>query len=323
MTKLKFPTIGLLILLLVSVAPLTASAPLSASASAAPVSKSIKVQSMNVKMFFDNVDLQPPAGQYVFAHNNAIYVPLRFISNALQKSVSWDAKNMKVTVAEPTSSELVLIKEYLMNSTSTNPLTTKIFTVSDLKASYVFNGKSVTVLKGQSSYMLNGTVYVPLRFLSESVGRSINWDQKTKTITANSSGEQTDNGNEASTPSPGQTATPNVGGSGSVGSGKVSYESITSETESKLNSLRTQSQSTLMGIALEYVAAKDATSKQNIKARGLQQLSAFTASFNGIVSAAEQQLISNGYSTDIIQQYRSTFEAELQAGKDIAEGMSN
>lgn len=78
-----------------------------------------------------------------------------------------------------------------------------------------------------------------------------------------------------------------------------------------------------MGIALEYVAAKDATSKQNIKARGLQQLSAFTASFNGIVSAAEQQLISNGYSTDIIQQYRSTFEAELQAGKDIAEGMSN
>lgn len=164
MTKLKFPTIGLLILLLVSVAPLTASAPLSASASAAPVSKSIKVQSMNVKMFFDNVDLQPPAGQYVFAHNNAIYVPLRFISNALQKSVSWDAKNMKVTVAEPTSSELVLIKEYLMNSTSTNPLTTKIFTVSDLKASYVFNGKSVTVLKGQSSYMLNGTVYVPLRF---------------------------------------------------------------------------------------------------------------------------------------------------------------
>lgn len=320
MSKVKFPALALLMLVLISVSPLTASAPLSASAAA--VSNTVKVQNMNVKMIFDGVSLQPPTGQYVFAYKNSTYVPLRFVSYALQKSVNWDAENVKVTVAEPTSSELVSIKEYLMNSTSTNPATIKTISVSDVKATYVFNGKDVVVPKGQISYTLNGTLYVPLRFISESVGKSINWDLKNKTITANSSTSQVGSGNEPSpTIAPKPLPTSNTGG-GMTGSGKVSYESITNDTEAKLSALRSQSQSTLMSIALEYVAAKDTASKQSIKAKGLQQLSSFTSSFNSIVAAAEQQLSSNGYSTDIIQQYRSTFEAELQAGKDIAEGMA-
>ncbi|MEK5026358.1 copper amine oxidase N-terminal domain-containing protein [Paenibacillus sp. FSL M7-1046] len=332
MSKVKFPAALLLLLTLVGVAPLTASAPLSASAAA--VNETIKVSSMNVKLIFDGVSLQPPAGQYVFSYKNSTYVPLRFMSNALQKSVNWDAKNVRITVSEPNSSELVRIKEYLMNTTvaESPAIVTKNVILSPVKASYVFSGTTKTIPTGQGSYMLNGTVYVPLRFLSESVGNSINWDQQTKTITAVSSAyhpqvnptpTQTE-GNQSGT---GATSTPQpsngTNGGGAAGSGTLSYEQITGDTEAKLNALRDQSNAILYSLALEYLSAKDATTKANLVASGKQQLSSFTASFNNIIGDAEQKLKSNGHSTAIISQYRAAFEAELQKGMALAEGMGN
>lgn len=341
MFKMKIPAVALLATALIGTAPLTASAPISASAASFTVtastatkkaSNTIKVQNVDVKLLFDGVVMQPPAGQYVFMYNNTTYVPLRFMSYALQKSVNWDAKNLRVTVAEPNSSEMVVIKEYLMNVTNDSSFTAKDISLNNVNASYVFNGSNKALPKGQSSYLLNGSIYVPLRFLSESVGNSISWNQKTKIITANSKDYKENttnvisdsNGSKPSTSASSipATTTEGAGGTGS-GSGKISYEFITSETEAKLNALQSQSQSTLMGIALEYVNAKDDTTKQSIKDRGVQQLASFKASFNSIIAVAEQKLNSNGYSTDIIQQYKDAFEAQLQLGEKIAEGMAN
>ncbi|MDF9844054.1 hypothetical protein M2105_005068 [Paenibacillus sp. PastF-1] len=335
MARMKFPAAALLLFVLIGSAPLTASAPLSASAAAVAVTDSIKVQSMDVKMVFDGVSIQPPTGQHVFIYNNSTYVPIRFVSYALQKSVSWDAKNLKVTIAEPSSSELVVIKEYLMNAGSANPSATgaKNIVLSKVKASYVFNGSAKAVPAGQSSFILNGSLYVPLRFLSESVGNKISWDQKTKTITATSAGYQEQNNGStgggttggaspSATTTPAPTSTPSAGG-GSGGTGTVTYEQITSATEAKLTALRNQSSSALMSLALQYVQATDETTKANLLAQGKQQLASSTATFNSIVADAEKQLTANGYSTDIINQYRATFEAELQQGMALAEGMGN
>ncbi|WP_342480566.1 stalk domain-containing protein [Paenibacillus sp. FSL L8-0340] len=342
MNKVKVPAAALLLVLLIGAAPLTASAPLSASA--APTAKVvsttsvstnnnfIKVQNMDVKMNFDGVSLVPPSGQLVFIHNNTTYVPLRFMSYALQKSVAWDAKNLKVTVNEPSSSELVVIKEYLMNVTiNKDTFVSKSVTLSDAKANFVFNGNAKTLPKGQSSYLVNGTLYVPLRFLSESVGNEISWDQKAMTITAKSKGyvehineEQANGGNTAGNvgPEPSPTVSSSPTG-GSSATGKVSYEEITSATESKLNNLKSQSKSTLFSTAMEYLAAQDDASKASIIAKGKQQLASFTGSFNSIVSDAEQQLKANGYSTDIINQYRSAFESEIQNGLNAVAGMAD
>jgi len=288
--------------------------------------------------------MQPPAGQYVFIYNNTTYVPLRFVSYALQKSVSWDAKNVKVTVAEPNSSELVVIKEYLMNAMNGNntPAATKNITLNSVKASYGFNGTAKSVPAGLSSYLLNGSLYVPLRFLSESVGTEINWDQKGMTITAFSStytmqnpDTTTDNYTDPTGKNPSASAKPTTkpttaptggaagGGSGGAATGQATYESITSDTEAQLSALQSQSQSTLMSIAFEYISAKDASSKASIKARGVQQLASFTSSFNSILSAAESKLKAGGYSTDIISQYRAEFEAQLQQGQNIAASMAD
>jgi hypothetical protein len=334
MSRIKFPTAAMLLIMLIGAAPITASAPLSASAAAAINANTITVKSMNVKMVFDGVSLQPPTGQSVFIYNNTTYVPLRFMSYALQKSVIWDAKNAKVTVAEPSGAELVVIKEYLMNATSgSTPVSEKSVELNAVKASYVFNGSAKTIPSGQSSYLLNGSLYVPLRFLSESVGTEIKWDQKSKTINAASASYQEHNsgasiGNNgkntsgAATPTPAPTGGASGGGSAGAGTEKASYESITSETEAKLSALQSQSQATLMSIALEYLGAKDDASKASIKARGLQQLASFTSSFNSIVSDAESKLQAGGYDTAIISQYKSEFEAQLQMGQKLAEGMA-
>ncbi|OMD98677.1 hypothetical protein BSK54_21995 [Paenibacillus odorifer] len=347
MSKATLPVIALTLIASIGLAPLTASAPISVSAAAVPsatnkaATNTIKVQSMNVNMIFDGVSIHPPAGQYVFMYNNTTYVPLRFISYALQKSVAWDDKNVKVTVAEPSNSELVVIKEYLMNATNGNSTSAaaKNIALNQVKASYVFNGATKALPIGQSSFILNGSLYVPLRFLSESVGHNISWDQKTKTITAVSKAYQeqapngstnNDNGKGPSpvaTPAPTDTTGAPGGtgatGGGSAGTGKVSYETITSDTEAKLTALKNQSQSTLMSIGFEYLGATDEASKKSIKEKGLQQLASFTASFNSIVADTEQKLNNNGYSTEIISQYKSEFESQLQAGKDIAEKMAN
>lgn len=334
MSKATIPVIALSLIVSIGLAPLTASAPISVSAAAVTntttkaASSTIKVQSMNVKMIFDGVSLVPPAGQYVFMYNNTTYVPLRFMSYALQKSVSWDAKNVKVTVAEPNSSELVVIKEYLMNATNSNSTSfvSKNIVLNNVKASYVFNGSTKALPTGQSSFILNGSLYVPLRFLSESVGNNISWDQKTKTITAASKAyqEKVTNGMDPSavvTPAPSDTT--GAAGGGSAGTGKISYESITSDAKAKLVALENQSQSTLTSTALEYFLATDEASKKRIKEKGVQQLAEFTASFNSIIADTEQKLNSNGYSTAIISQYRSEFEAKLQSGKDEAGSLAH
>ncbi len=340
MSKVKLPAAALLLVLLIGCAPLTASAPLSASAAAVSpavtaVSDLIKVQSMNVKMVFDGVSMQPPTGQHVFIYNNTTYVPIRFVSYALQKSVSWDAKNLKVTVAEPSSSELVVIKEYLMNAGNADSVTTaatKNIVLSKVKASYVFNGSAKAVPSGQTSYMLNGSLYVPLRFLSESVGNTITWDQKAKTITAASAGYVEQGNTPSGTNSTGAagasaSATPaptsGAAGSGSAGTGTVTYEQITSATKAKLDALEIQSNSALTSLAIQYFTASDDATKASIKAQGKEQLASFTASFNSIVADAEKQLTANGYSTDIINQYRATFEVELKKGMEKAAGMGN
>ncbi|MFP4979270.1 copper amine oxidase N-terminal domain-containing protein [Paenibacillus sp. CN-4] len=340
MKYIRYPAALLWLALLISITPVMA------AAGPAP----IKVTSVDAKIVFDGQTIQPPAGQHVFIIKNTTYVPLRFISYALNKSVVWDNKSKKVAVSDPGSVEKVTIKDYLANAVSranSGKADEVITYLTESKVTYTFDGSAKSVPSGLTSYMLDGTLYVPLRFLSESVGIEIGWNQKTKTITGTS-------GNSESTPitSPAPTATPAAtsaatstvpvsspsaspkatpapsaspaaggnGGTGGTGGGqssKVSYEQITGEAESKLNALRGEAVSTLFGLYSEYTSTTDAAAKEKLKAQGKAKLSQFTASFESIVADAEAKLKANGHSTSIISQYRSEFNSQIQAGMGV------
>lgn len=173
--------------------------------------------------------------------------------------------------------------------------------------------------------------------LSEAAGTTLKWDQKTKSITAFTSAYKAQNPDdtksksddsssvsptEQPTSTPAPTAQAGTGASGGAAESKPSYEQITSETEAKLTSLQSQAKSVLMGLALEYLNAKDDKAKAAILSKGEQQLSSFTSSFNSIISAAESKLKANGYDTAIIDQYRSAFESQVNSGLELVKGMA-
>lgn len=54
--------------------------------------------------------------------------------------------------------------------------------------------------KGNSAFISNGTTYVPLRTISDTLGNEISWDSSTKTIYINSGGTQTNLGEPTDLP---------------------------------------------------------------------------------------------------------------------------
>ena len=91
-------------------------------------------------------------------------VPLRFISEALGATVDWNGKTKTVTV-----SYVDVISQ---------PAKKIILKIGESKATVggvvkTFDTKAVIV---------NGRTFVPLRFISESYGKKVDWDGKTRTI---------------------------------------------------------------------------------------------------------------------------------------------
>lgn len=296
-----------------------------------------KVQPNGTHFVFDGNEVKPPAGQFSFSYQNITYVPLRFVSYALQKNVNWDGKLKKVTVSDPTPNQLVSIKESIMNSQAmkdTSIPSNKI-SIEPMKVSFMFNGMNKNLPAGQLSFIYKGTLYVPIRFVAESTGSYVTWDPKTKKVIGKSkayldkektTGTTTSDNTkpESEKPSSSPETKPSTGGGTNTGttSGKVSYDNITDSTQAKLEALRAESKAALLNLAKEYVSATDEAAKKELLAEGQKKLGGFTATFESIVKDTEAQLKANGYSTEIIGQYRKTFNDEIEAGKQLAEELA-
>ncbi|MFC5703539.1 copper amine oxidase N-terminal domain-containing protein [Cohnella faecalis] len=299
------------------------------TAGAAAKTTQVNVQTKAVQLVFDGKTLSLPTGQHVFSINGTNYVPVRFISYALQKNVGWNDKTKTVTVSDPTKPEAVMLNEFLMNlageagkPSSKGGL--KLL-VTPVQAKFVFDGSSKSLPKGQSAYNVNGSIYVPIRFMSESIGTDIGWDGKSGRITAVSpaykkeqeaAGAENGEGDGKEETSTGGTAT----GGGSSGSAKPTLESITASTEARLHTLESSCQNTLMNIALSAFG-QSAEEKAKIRTQGQKALDQCKAQFETIVTNAENQLTTNGYSTAIIAEYRKYFQEQLDAGKAIFDSL--
>lgn len=306
---------------------------------AAPTTTQPKAVTGSYQLVFDGKVLQLPEGQHIFALNGTTYVPMRFVSYALKKSVQWDATSNRVTVKDPTKSETIALNEFLMNAMGTGVNKGGVTVqVKPVAAKFVFDGAAKALPKGQGAYALNGTIYVPLRFMSESVGSTIFWDAKAQQISARSKGFNPSAGSSSGGVSGGTNTTGSTnngqandngqtnGGTGaSAGSGtaasKPSYESITSNAQSRLTNLQNSCQAALMDIGIQYISTDDAKTKETLKNKGYAQLDSCTASFERVLAETEAALTANGYSTAIIADYRQAFNAQVDKGREIMAGM--
>lgn len=318
MKKSRILSIFLVVMMLSSV--------LATAASAA--TETIKTKTQPIKLQFDGQALKLPDGQYSFIHQGSTYVPIRYISYALLKTVNWDGA--KATISEPTEKELAALKKQLQSAAtgSQKPQTSVTIAIQPVNATLVFNGKTKALPAGQSLYAYKGSIYVPIRFLSESVGTQISYDPVTKTVSGESAAyraEQGGGGVVLPGTGGGTGGSGGTGGTGNAGGGgvpvKPTYEQITAEAENKLAALKESCKVTLMDIGLQYVAATDKTVQAQLKAKGLQEVDNCSAKFEVIMSDTKAKLTTNGYSTDVLASYREAFNKELEAGRAIAEGL--
>lgn len=312
MKSLRHYTLMLLIIALCTVLPLTAGA-------AASSSVTIKTQAVSLK--FDGQTLTLPDGQYAFIYQNRTYIPIRFISYALQKSVKWDQKTSKVMVSEPTALEKEALVKLLAGAAAggQQPAAGKSIAIKPVQATLVFDGQSKALPAGQSLYSINNSIYVPLRFMSEAVGTDIKWDQKTSSITGESEAYKAAQAGGNNGTGNGSTGT--GGGTDPVEPAKPTKESIESAATAKLNALEANCAATLQAMINPYLTG-DAATKERIKQEANQMVDQCTADFNKIVEDTTAELTKYGYSTEIIAAFKAQFEADMKAGMDIVKGLS-
>ncbi|MCM3630348.1 copper amine oxidase N-terminal domain-containing protein [Paenibacillus glycanilyticus] len=313
MKSLRHYTLMLLIIALLTVAPLTAGA-------AATSSVSIKTQAVSLK--FDGQSLSLPDGQYAFIYQNRTYIPIRFISYALQKSVKWDQKTSKVTVSEPTAAEKEALAKLLAGATAgaNQPAADNNITIKPVQATLVFDGQSKALPSGQSLYSFNNSIYVPLRFMSEAVGTDIKWDQKTNSITGESEAYKAAQAGGGTTP--GGNTGGGTGGTDPVGEVKPTYDSIAASATTKFTNLESKCSATLTDLYYQHKAATDETVKKNLEDSGRQTIAQCTADFNVLVADIKAELTKYGYSADeIIAQFTEQFNYDMALIKSLAGGM--
>lgn len=309
---------------------------------AAEASKTLRVAVAPVSFQFDAVSLAPSAGDEGFIVNGTTYVPLRFMSNAVEKSVRWDAATSTVFVSEPTRYELVSIRETNLNrvvrggaAISNKAVAMQTITVFERSVTYIFDGETKQPPTDQPGFIYKDKLYVPLRFFGQSVGRTIDWNPASYSIavrkppasqppgsggtgaastgtspagSAGQSSEQAQSGGSGIT-------LPGIGG-GIPAAPKPSYESLIASAEQQIAALRDSCQADMSALADEFFEADGWNKQAALIDEGFAKLAACDASFDGIMNSLSSQLGSNGYPTSVIAQYRSQYEQLKQQEYD-------
>jgi hypothetical protein len=122
---------------------------ISLSSSFSSASSPIKVQVDQHALSFD----QPPIEK-----NGRVLVPLRAIFETLGAKVGWDAKTQTVTATKGD----------------------KVITLKIGSRVAKINGSTKNL--DQAALEMNGRTLVPVRFISESLGEIVNWDDKMQTV---------------------------------------------------------------------------------------------------------------------------------------------
>jgi hypothetical protein len=113
----------------------------------------------NTQATVDGVKVKLPGAPFVQKGTNTNYLPLRFVADSLGAQVVWNNKSKRVTVLRGDR-----MLELWVGSEN--------MTVNGVR-------QPISV----APIVIKGSVYVPVRVISEQLGQKVDWASKTKTIT--------------------------------------------------------------------------------------------------------------------------------------------
>lgn len=304
----------------------------SAATAAAGKPVDVKVRVLPVQFIIDDTQYAPPEGQSAFIYQGSTYVPLRFISYTLNQAVHWDGKTNTVTVRPPAGKEQVAIDEYKLNakvrpgptSTAAKPYD-QTLRVDRSAVTYLFHGEKKQPPAGLEGMIYKGTLYVSMRFFSESIGHQVQWDPKTYRITANSGaksgGEKPTTGAKPNEPQqPGAPGTANGGGAT-----KPAYDTIVKEGRERLEQLQAtctdELSDTAFALLAQYRKTTDPKVKAQLKQQGLDEFNKCDARFEQELQKIRDQLTAHGYSLDVLEEFRAEYDKLVALGRKLLEGM--
>jgi hypothetical protein len=116
----------------------------------------LKLTRKEVNMFTeDSASSYLPASTKPYNDEGTVMVPLRFVSEKLDAEVAWNDSTKQVTISDPLSGKVVVL------------------TIGSNQA--VVDGSARSLEK--EAVLVEGSTFVPVRFVSENLGAKVEWDQ--------------------------------------------------------------------------------------------------------------------------------------------------
>lgn len=106
-----------------------------------------------------------PDAQPYMDSNNRVLIPVRFVSEELGAKVNWNKNTKTVTIVDNNNTVVLVVGEKKMK---VNGVTKQLDTKAIIK---------------------NTRTFVPLRFVSEALGATVEWDSKGKSVYINNNGK--------------------------------------------------------------------------------------------------------------------------------------
>ena len=123
------------------------------------------------------------------AYNGTTYLPIRAIGELMGKNVNWDPTTLTVTLSGQRTGSVSGTPD---NTVATQQIAAEIHP----EYTIVVDGatRSFTDANGTAVYPLlyNGSIYLPIRAIGQLMGKTVNWNGTTSTVTLASSSQVTD-----------------------------------------------------------------------------------------------------------------------------------
>lgn len=276
--------------------------------------QNILVNKENFVFDINGSKYQSGSQQQPFIYGDRTYVSLRFAGNILEKWIDWNPAQKAVTVSVPNELQLKQLKankQQLVASSSTS-LNSRSSSVNAYMnyAAIIVNGKQTLIPNDVTTLLVDGTIFVPLRFLGEVLDYNVNFDSKKRSIVMKSETLSDEAKSEAGSTESGNPnedgVTPLVGGQS-----PVSKEGIVAKAESELDDIRDKFIAQGYSLYDAYLATSDPQEKEQLYARGLALLSDVEKTVNEKLSQLDRELRANNFdlgttSSDL----KSVFEAD-------------